>query len=102
MDNQISDQDLKKLIDNNVSLLLIDVRTPEEYMEGHIPKSKNIPLQEFEDIIKNMNLKLNTLIIVYCKSGIRAAKAYNILKKFGFKKVYNLGGIYNWHYKLEN
>ncbi|WP_446896945.1 rhodanese-like domain-containing protein [Clostridium sp. LBM24168] len=99
---KISGHKLKKLLlDNKYNFILIDVRTPIEYSKGHIPGSKNIPLQEFENIIEKMNIDHNTNIVVYCKSGIRASNACDILDKLGFKKIYNFGGIYNWKYKLE-
>ncbi|MCH3963662.1 MAG: rhodanese-like domain-containing protein [Clostridium sp.] len=98
---EISGHRLKKLLDRKYNFLLIDVRTPEEYSEGHIPGSKNIPLQEFENIIKKMDINFNTDIVVYCRSGIRASNACDILNKLGFKSIYNFGGIYNWKYELK-
>lgn len=105
MDNssfkEISGHKLKKLLDSKYDFLLIDVRTPEEYSEGHIPGSRSIPLQEFENIVEKMNIDSNIDIVVYCRSGIRASKACDMLDKLGFKKIYNFGGIYNWKYGLE-
>ncbi len=99
--NKISGEQLKEMMESSTSPLLIDVRTPQEYSEGHISKSKNVPVQNFEDMIKKMKLKLDSPIIVYCQSGIRSSQASNILNKLGFKEVYNLGGIGNWSYGLK-
>lgn len=97
----ISKETLKNLIETKTPLLLIDVRPEEEFMKGHIPNSKNIPIESFEDSIKSMNLKFDSLIIVYCTSGQSSLIAYNILKNWGFKRIYNFGSLSNWIYELE-
>jgi len=99
--SKISDKQLKEMLESSAPPLLIDVRTPQEYSGGHIPKSKNIPVQNFEDSIKTMGLKLDSPIVVYCQSGMRASEASKILNKLGFKKTYNFGGIGNWGYELK-
>lgn len=99
--NKISDKQLKEMMESSNAPLLIDVRTPQEYSRGHIEKSKNIPVENFEDGIKKMNLKPDSPVVVYCQSGMRASKASNILNELGFKKIYNLGGISNWSYELK-
>jgi rhodanese-related sulfurtransferase len=66
--NKLSSEELKKMMEGSTSVKLIDVRTKEEYAEGHIPNSINIPLQDFKDSIKKMNLPLDTHIVcVLCK-----------------------------------
>ncbi|WP_234124188.1 rhodanese-like domain-containing protein [Clostridium hydrogenum] len=99
--NKINDEKLKEMLESSTPPILFDVRTPEEYSTGHIPKSKNVPVQNFENSIKKMNLKTDSPIVVYCQSGMRSSKAYGILHQLGFKEVYNLGGIGNWHYDLK-
>lgn len=78
--------------------IIIDVRTPDEYKQGHIPKSINIPLQILNDEIINKNLNKYTKIIVYCQKGIRSEKAAELLEQLGYKNVYSLGGIDQWPY----
>ena len=76
---------------------LVDVRTPQEYAQGHIGNAKNINL--FDPNFQKNLLKLdkNKPVYVYCRSGHRSGKASKILKKLGFKKVYDLkGGYLNW------
>lgn len=99
--NKISDKQLKEMLESSNSPLLIDVRTPQEYSGGHIPQSKNIPLQSLEASIKKMGLKLDSPMVVYCQSGMRASEASKILYRLGFKEVYTLGGIGAWSYGLE-
>lgn len=81
--------------DPNLSLaihsggLLIDVRTAAEFNQGHIPGSINIPIDQFEKEIPG--LKNKTPIIVFCQSGIRSARAKELLNKEGVQSVVNGG-----------
>lgn len=70
--------------------VVIDVRTKAEYNQGHIAKSINIPLQEFKSRLNEIK-KIESPIIVCCKSGVRSAKALSILKQKGMDSV-NGGG----------
>jgi len=73
---------------------LVDVRTPQEYMQGHIGNAKNINLFD-PNFQKNLQkLDKNKPVYVYCRSGHRSGKASKVLKKLGFKKVYDLKGGY--------
>jgi len=84
------DIDIKNVIENGA--LIIDVRTPEEYKDGHIEGSLNIPLDE---IGKAMGWLLKDVpLVLVCASGSRSAEAEKILKDNGFKIVYN-GGSWN-------
>ncbi|KAA8667359.1 rhodanese-like domain-containing protein [Clostridium sp. WLY-B-L2] len=98
---KISGRELRKMLESKFPPLLIDVRTHREFHKGHIDSSKNIPIENFKDTIKKIKPDLNSSIVVYCKCGIKSAKASHILKKMGFKKIYNLGGIENWHHRLK-
>ncbi|NDA62660.1 MAG: rhodanese-like domain-containing protein [Chitinophagia bacterium] len=77
-----------ELIKNGAQI--IDVRTPGEYQGGHIPGSKNIPLQLLSS--KMGSLPKNQPIITCCASGMRSASAKSLLTKNGFPQVYNGGG----------
>ncbi|MEI8111933.1 MAG: rhodanese-like domain-containing protein [Chitinophagia bacterium] len=77
-----------ELIKNGAQI--IDVRTPGEYQGGHIPGSKNIPLQILSS--KMESLPKNQPIITCCASGMRSASAKSLLTKNGFPLVYNGGG----------
>lgn len=72
--------------------LLLDVRTVNEYKEGHIPGSYNLPLEDISSI-EQVETKKERPIFVYCFSGRRSAKASESLKKMGYQKVKNIGGI---------
>ena len=72
--------------------VLLDVRTPEEYKEGHIPGSLNIPLQtidKVESVVENIDAPL----YVYCHSGARSSRAASRLHEIGYTNVNNIGGI---------
>lgn len=97
----ISNEELQNIIKNNKDALILDVRTPGEFSSGHIPKLKNIPVQELSSQVGNLDAYKDDDIIVYCASGARSSSAANLLSKNGFNKVYNLGGIGNYKGKLK-
>ncbi|MGN0976196.1 MAG: rhodanese-like domain-containing protein [Gemmiger sp.] len=80
--------------------VLLDVRTPEEYAEGHIPGSTNIPLQALDEIGTVVPEK-TTPLFVYCRSGSRSGQAAGRLKQMGYEQVRNIGGILSYHGELE-
>lgn len=95
--NAISPKDINSLISAKEKIQLVDVRTPEEYNEGHLKNSENICITT-EDFEANINsLDRNKAVYVYCRSGIRSTKAALKMKEFGFKEIYNMeGGILLW------
>ena len=72
--------------------ILLDVRTPQEYGAGHIPESKNIPLQIIEKVTSVAENK-DTVLYVYCQSGARSRQATSMLQGMGYTNVNNIGGI---------
>jgi rhodanese-related sulfurtransferase/rubrerythrin len=84
--------------DKRGNFLLLDVRQPEEYQDGHIPGAKLIPLGELE--ARQDELERDKKIIIYCRSGRRSMAAAITLCGLGFKDVHHLtGGILNWRYE---
>lgn len=80
--------------------VLLDVRTPQEYGEGHIPGSKNVPLQTLDKVrlvVENKDAEL----FVYCYSGARSRQATVVLGQMGYTNVQNIGGIAAYHGKVE-
>jgi len=71
--------------------IVIDVRTPEEFKEGHIEESSNVEWQIISSIIDEV--KKDQKIYLYCRSGRRSQKATDILIDLGYEDVTNLGGI---------
>ena len=80
--------------------VLLDVRTPQEYGEGHIPGSKNVPLQAIDKVVNVVQNK-DTALYVYCLSGGRSSQATGILKRMGYTNVNNIGGIAAYDGKVE-
>lgn len=70
--------------------LVIDVRTPAEFLSGHYNRAKNIPVQELQGRLSELGDK-NQPIVVYCASGMRSAMAAKILTQAGFTDVINAG-----------
>ncbi len=79
--------------------VIVDVRTPEEYQEKHIPNSTLINIQESQEFVDEIQkLDKSKPYYVYCKSGGRSMMACNIMEQMGFSDVTNLeGGITEWH-----
>lgn len=80
--------------------ILLDVRTREEYKEGHISGSKNIPLQSLNEITTFVNKK-ETPLFVHCLSGGRSRSATEMLKQMGYTNVTDIGGIADYNGKIE-
>ena len=72
--------------------VLIDVRSEEEYGQGYIPGSINIPLNDIERVLQEYPEK-DTPIFVHCLTGSRSGQAFSFLKRSGYTKVENIGGI---------
>ena len=81
--------------------VLLDVRTPEEYAEGHIPGGKNLPLQDIDKAAVIIDNK-DTPLFVHCLSGTRSRQAAAALKQMGYTNVTNIGGIGAYHGKVES
>lgn len=97
--NKISAQTGSTMLEENSKIVLIDVRTKEEYDSGHIQGSILIPHDEIADKIKDVVPKKSTPIIVYCRSGSRSKTAANTLIELGYSEIYDMGGIIDWPYE---
>lgn len=97
----ISPSEAKSRLDIENEIVLLDVRTLEEYNDGHIPDSILIPVDELEDMAEEVLADRSIPIFVYCRSGRRSVTASEILVNKGYKNVYNLGGIIDWPYEVE-
>lgn len=98
--NKVTPEEAKEKLENEKEIILLDVRTKEEYETGHIKDAILTPVDNLkEDASKNLKDK-ETLIIVYCRSGNRSAIAANVLVELGYKNVYDLGGIIDWPYEV--
>lgn len=95
--NTISTSDVKDIMDNNYDdVVIIDVRSSDEYRSGHIKDAINLPL----DVIENIDIPKEQKIIVYCHSGRRSREAAIMLINLGYENVLDMGGIINWPYEI--
>ncbi|WHX98763.1 rhodanese-like domain-containing protein [Neobacillus sp. DY30] len=95
----VTAEEAKILIDNK-EVVVLDIRTPEEYQDGHIPNALLIPLQELEK--KLIDLEKDKSYLLVCRSGSRSAQASEILTSKSFSTIYNMtGGMNNWAYEIE-
>lgn len=100
--HKITADEAKARMDSGDALLIVDVRTPEEYEGGHIPGAINVPN---EGILDEMPVELpdkNAETLVYCRSGRRSSDAAHKLVAMGYTAVYDFGGIIDWPYETEN
>lgn len=76
--------------------LLLDVRSSGEFSEGHLPGAVNVPVQELEASLGSLSPDKARPIVVYCRSGVRSARARSRLLQAGFTRVEDLGALSNW------
>ncbi len=93
---QIGADDAALLMQTEKNYIVLDVRTPEEFAEGHIPKAINVP----NEIIGTAQIpelpEKGQLILVYCRSGRRSKQAAEKLVKLGYTNIVEFGGINDW------
>jgi rhodanese-related sulfurtransferase len=92
---QISQQELLSLNDSEVEFIVLDVRTKEEYDQGHVPNAINVSHTDVKDQLNSLLAYKNKKVIVYCRSGKRAAMAERILSNSGFSDLWHLKGDMN-------
>ncbi len=94
-ENDIGLEELKQL--QKEGAIIVDVRSPQEFREGHIDGAISIPEYEMKKEAENRLVDKEKKIVVYCSSGGRSKKTQNLLKKLGYDHVYNLyNGLTNY------
>ena len=84
--------------EKSANQLIVDVRTPDEFAQGHIEGAININVFDKNFTEQFAEFDKSEPIFLYCKSGARTSKASKKLAEFGFQNIYDLhGGIVNWH-----
>ncbi|EFR41517.1 MULTISPECIES: rhodanese-like domain-containing protein [Selenomonas] len=94
---RVTGDEAQKMMESETGYLIVDVRTPQEYAEGHIPHAINVPL---DTIGTNPPAELPDkaqMIFVYCRSGARSMTASNKLAQMGYTNIVEMGGIKDWH-----
>ncbi len=95
--NNLSVKDFEQKIKNTPKPQLVDVRTPQEYKDGHLVNALNVDWNANDFVEKVSFLDKDKPVFMYCLSGGRSVSACNKLQSLGFKEVYNMdGGIAKW------
>ena len=92
----VTPQQAYEILRKDPEAVLLDVRTPQEFAQGHIEGAKPVPLQVLEERLKSLESLKGRRLIVYCRSGHRSVAASRILADRGFKPLNVKGGINRW------
>lgn len=95
----ISPEDAKVMMEEE-NVVVLDVRTPQEYAESHIADALNIPNEEIGTKDPELLPDKEDTILVYCRSGRRSAQAAQKLTSLGYTNIYDFGGIIDWPYEV--
>lgn len=94
------DADEAKEMMENEDVIIVDVRTEEEFEEQHIEGAILIPDYEIEDLAEEKLPDKEATILVYCRTGRRSENASRALIEMGYTSVYDFGGIVDWDYDI--
>ena len=97
----ITPQQAKQIMDSREDIVILDVRTQEEYGEKHIPGAVLLPLDDVEQKAHVVLPEKDQTILVYCRSGRRSKLAAEALVKQGYTNILEFGGINDWPYEVE-
>ena len=97
----ITAAEAKRIMDIEEGYAILDVRTQEEYDQGHIPGAILIPNTEIEAKAEKVLSDKDQLILVYCRSGRRSKLASEILVELGYTNIKEFGGIIDWPFEVE-
>ncbi|MCR3905561.1 MAG: rhodanese-like domain-containing protein [Tenericutes bacterium] len=89
----------KKMLEDQVPLFLIDVRTQSEFDQAHIPNAILFPVYLVENQIETYFPDKEITYVLYCRSGIRSHHALLMMNQLGYERVYDMGGIIDWPYE---
>ena len=98
---QISMNEAVKMMKDEKNYIILDVRRPDEYAEGHIPGAINIPNEEIGTAEIAELPDKSQLILVYCRSGRRSKEASEKLVKLGYTNIVEFGGIQDYEGEIE-
>ena len=97
----ITAEEAKEIMDSEEGYIILDVRTQEEYDQGHIPGAILIPDTEIKTKAEEVLTDKDQLILVYCRSGRRSKIAAEALVELGYTNIKEFGGIIDWPYEVE-
>ena len=97
----ITAEEAKQIMDNEEGYIILDVRTQEEYNQGHISGVIVISHEEITEKAEEVLTDKDQLILVYCRSGRRSKIAAEALVELGYTNIKEFGGIIDWPYEVE-
>lgn len=97
----VSMNDIEKIMNENENYIILDVRTIEEYNDGHIPGAICIPNETIDENVVSKLPDKELLILIYCRSGNRSKQATKKLKDLGYLNLIEFGGIIDWPGEIE-
>ena len=97
----ITAEEAKQIMDIEEGYIILDVRTQEEYDQGHIPGAIVISHEEIMEKAEDVLTDKDQLILVYCRSGRRSKIAADALVELGYTNIREFGGIIDWPYEVE-
>jgi len=99
---QITQEEAKEMMDTQ-EVVILDVREQHEYDSGHIPGAVLLPVGTItDDTAAAVIDELDTVVLVYCRSGNRSKTASQALVDLGYTNIYEFGGINDWPYEVES
>ncbi len=93
----ISAEEAKKMMDEE-DVIIVDVRTKEEFLEAHIEGAILLTLDTIPDKAQDIIPDKNATYLIYCRSGARSNQGANKLVSMGYENIYDFGGIIDWDY----
>ncbi len=97
----ITAEEAKQIMESEEGYIILDVRTQEEYDQGHIPGAIVISHEEIAEKAEQVLTDKEQLILVYCRSGRRSKIAAEALVELGYTNIKEFGGIIDWPYETE-
>ena len=97
----ITAEEAKQIMDSEEGYIILDVRTQEEYDQGHIPGAIVLSHEEIKEKAEDVLTDKDQLILVYCRSGRRSKIAAEALAELGYTNIKEFGGIIDWPYETE-
>ena len=97
---QITPAEAKEIMDTEQNYIILDVRTEEEFAQGHIADAILIPDYEITEKTESVLTDKEQQILVYCRSGRRSKNAASQLVELGYSNVKEFGGIIDWPYEI--
>lgn len=92
----ISAEEARVLVENRPDLVILDVRSPEEFAEGHLPGARLLDFNAGDFQAELPTLDPNGVYLLYCRSGNRSGQAAQLMGEAGFTEVYDAGALADW------